>query len=68
MGDFLKTVIYIQNNELLTRIANDNFNDESEKQDFIKKYHKKNFSHLIEVKRDNSVKDSKKIYRLMCVK
>tara|TARA_B110000285_G_scaffold178888_1_gene201310 strand:+ start:604 stop:810 length:207 start_codon:yes stop_codon:yes gene_type:complete len=68
MDDFLKNIIYLQNKELLNRIANDNFNDKLERNDFIKKYHKKNFSHLIEVKRDNSKKESIKINRLMCVK
>ena len=68
MSDFLKTIIYFQNKELLSRISNDYFNEELEKNDFIKKYHKKNFSHLIDVKRDNSNKDNKKINRLMCVK
>ena len=65
MGDFLKNIIYLQNHELLKRIANDNFKEELDKEDFIKKYHKKNFAHLIEVKRDNSEKDEKKIKRLM---
>ena len=65
MGDFLKNIIYLQNHELLSRIANDNFKEELDKESFIKKYHKKNFSHLIEVKRDNSEKDDKKIKRLM---
>ena len=38
MGDFLKNIIYLQNHELLTRIANDNFKEELDKEHFIKKY------------------------------
>ena len=64
--EILREIIYEQNLELLQRIANDMYNDEGEKQDFISKYHKKNFSILIPVKKDNTKKYLKTIK--YCVK
>ena len=42
--DILKTIIYQQNLEFLTRIANDMYVEENDKIKFIQKYHKKNFA------------------------
>ena len=42
--DILKTIIYQQNLEFLTRIANDMYVEEKDKIKFIQKYHKKNFA------------------------
>ena len=64
--DILRDIIYHQNFELLQRISDDMYNDEEDKQDFIDKYHKKNFSILIQVKRDNTDKQLKMIKH--CVK
>ena len=33
--DILKDIIYVQNLELLNRVADDMYNDDGEKQDFI---------------------------------
>ena len=64
--DILRDIIYHQNAELLQRISDDMYNDEEDKQDFIDKYHKKNFSILIQVKRNNTDKQLKIIKH--CVK
>lgn len=42
--DILKTIIYQQNHEFLTKIANDMYIEENDKIKFIQKYHKKNFA------------------------
>lgn len=42
--DILKAIIYQQNLDLLTNIANDMYVEENDKIKFIQKYHKKNFS------------------------
>jgi hypothetical protein len=44
--DIIRDIIYEQNHDLLQKIANDKFNDDQQKIDFIKKYHKKNFSYM----------------------
>ena len=64
--DILKTIIYQQNLEFLTRIANDMYIEQEDKEKFIKKYHKKNFTSLKVVKRDTTPKYVKKLIR--CVK
>ena len=64
--DILREVIYEQNKELLERITNDKYNDECDKEEFMKKYLKKNFTHLAIVKNDPSPKYVKKLIR--CVK
>jgi hypothetical protein len=64
--DILKEIIYEQNRELLGRIANDKYNHDIDKNEFIGKYLKKNFSHLNVVKRDPTPKYVKKLIR--CVK
>ena len=42
--DILKTIIYQQKLEFLTKIANDMYVEEKDKIKFIQKYHKKNFA------------------------
>ena len=68
--DILKDVIYEQNKELLTRIANDKYNHEDEKDIFMKKYLKKNFTHNNVVRKDPTPKYEKSMKRLLirCVK
>ena len=68
--DILKDVIYEQNKELLTRIANDKYNHEDEKDKFMKKYLKKNFTHINVVRKDPTPKYEKSMKRLLirCVK
>lgn len=64
--DILKVILHEQNKELLTRIAEDQYVDPEDKQEFINKYHKLNFTNLTIMKRDNTPKYIKKIIR--CVK
>ena len=64
--DILRDVIYEQNKDLLERIANDMDIEQEDKENFIKKYHKKNFTSLKVVKRDTTSKYVKKLIR--CVK
>ena len=52
MDPIIKEYIYEQNHELLQRIANDKYVDDKDKGDFIKKYHKKNFSYFKPVTKD----------------
>ena len=68
--DILKDVIYEQNKEMLTRIANDKYNDEIDKDKFMKKYLKKNFTHINVVRKDPTPKYEKSIKRLLirCVR
>ena len=44
MDNILSRFISFQNKELLERIANDRFTTDEEKQEFISKYHKINYS------------------------
>ena len=64
--DILKDIIYIQNKELLERMANDLYYDSDQRNDFIKKYLKKNFCILGITKKDNTHKNIKNI--IHCVK
>jgi hypothetical protein len=64
--DILKDVIYMQNEELLKRIANDKYNDPEEKEKFMKKYLKKNFCQPSIIKSDPTPRYVKKLIR--CVK
>ena len=64
--EVLQEVIYTQNLDLLHRIADDMYIDECDKQTFIYKYHKKNFSQLIPIKKNNNEKHLKMIKH--CVK
>ena len=64
--DIIRDVIYEQNIDLLERIANDMYIEQEDKEKFIKKYHKKNFTSLKVVKRDTTPNYVKKLIR--CVK
>ena len=68
--DILRDVMYEQNKEMLTRIANDKYNHEDDKGEFMEKYLKKNFTHLNVVRKDPTPKYEKSIKRLLirCVK
>ena len=68
--DILKDVIYEQNKEMLTRIANDKYIDDIDKDKFMKKYLKKNFTHINVVRRDPTPKYEKSMRRLLirCVR
>ena len=53
--DILRDIIYIQNLELLQRIADDMYIDIDDKDTFIQKYHKKNFTFLHQEKKDRII-------------
>ena len=61
----IKKIIIHQNEELLNRIANDKFSNETDKSKFIKKYLKVGYSHLIVVKKDQTELYKKKYNRVM---
>jgi hypothetical protein len=65
MDNILSRFIREQNKELLERIANDRFMTDEEKQEFISKYHKINYSHLHTMKKDNVESYKKKFERVM---
>ena len=46
MDDILRNIIYLQNEELLQRIAKDKYIDMEDREAFLNKYHKKNFTYL----------------------
>ena len=50
--DILKDIIYAQNKELLTRMANDLYIDNDQKEEFIQKYHKLNYCIIAVSKKD----------------
>ena len=52
METIIKEYIYEQNHELLQKIANVKYVDNKDKEEFIKKYHKKNFSYFKPVTKD----------------
>jgi hypothetical protein len=52
METIIKEYIYEQNHELLQKIANAKYVDDKDKEEFIKKYHKKNFSYFKPVTKD----------------
>ena len=60
----IQEVLYQQNKELLQRIADDKYLHEDQKQEFIHKYHKKNFSYVQSIQRDVIPSYEKKISRL----
>jgi len=64
--DILKDIIYMQNKELLERIAEDKYNHPEDKEKFMKKYLKKNFCQPSIVKSDPTPRYVKKLLR--CVK
>ena len=55
MSQVLRDIIFEQNLDLLTKIANDKYNHYEDKETFIKKYHKKNFTYM---KVDKKEKDT----------
>ena len=64
--DILKDIIYAQNKELLTRMANDLYIDDDQKEEFIQKYHKLNYCIITVYKKDNTKRNLKNI--LHCIK
>jgi hypothetical protein len=64
--DILRDIIYIQNFDLLQRIADDMYNEVKDKDIFIQTYHKKNFTFLHQEKKDRVLSYTKKLRK--CVK
>jgi hypothetical protein len=64
MSSFLEEIIYEQNKEFLEKIASEMYDSEENRKIFIKKYHKKNFSVLIQVNKDQINSQKKKCNRL----
>lgn len=52
MEDIISNVILNQNKELLQKIANDNYDNDEDKETFIQKYNKLNYTLLLVVKKD----------------
>ena len=52
MDKIIKEYIYEQNYELLKKIADDKYLDDEDKNKFINKYHKKNYSYFQPVTKD----------------
>ena len=50
--DIIREILYEQNLHLLRVIANDKYNDEIDKDEFIKKYHKRNYCFMKVSKRN----------------
>jgi len=63
--DLLQKLIFIQNEELLKRIANDRYKIQGDKDDFIQKYLKKGYTHLNIVKKDQVKVYERKYERVM---
>jgi hypothetical protein len=63
--NILSRVIYEQNKILLMKIADDQFTSDEEKETFVKKYHKLNYTHLNTIKKDNIESYKKKYSRVM---
>ena len=59
--DILKAIIYQQNLDLLTNIANDMYVEENDKIKFIQKYHKKKFSIINIEQKDKTALYQKRI-------
>jgi|TARA_B100002051_G_scaffold272305_1_gene308782 hypothetical protein len=55
MSQILRDIIFEQNLDLLTKIANDKYNHPEDIQKFIQKYHKTNFTYM---KVDKKEKDT----------
>jgi|TARA_Y100000996_G_scaffold7602_1_gene6459 hypothetical protein len=64
MRSFLEEIIYEQNKEFLENIATEMYDSEENRKLFIQKYHKKNFSVLIQVNKDQINSQKKKCNRL----
>jgi hypothetical protein len=65
MSNILRDIIFEQNKELLTRIANDHFENDEEKEEFVKEFHKKNFAFVNVSKSSRSEEYERKIKRAM---
>ena len=52
MDKIIKEYIYEQNYDLLKKIADDKYLDDKDKNNFINKYHKKNYSYFQPVTKD----------------
>ena len=52
MEDIISNVILNQNKELLQKIANDTYYNDEDKETFIQKYNKLNYTLLLVVKKD----------------
>lgn len=52
MDKIIKEYIYEQNYELLKKIADDKYLDDKDKNNFINKYHKENYSYFQPVTKD----------------
>ena len=64
--EILREIIYEQNKELLERIADDKYIEQEDKANFMKKYHKINFTYLKVNKREIIDKQVRKL--IHCVK
>ena len=65
MDNILSRLIYEQKKELLEKIADDKFNTVEEKENFVNKYHKKNYAYVHTMKKDNLENYKKKFERVM---
>lgn len=65
MSNILRDIIFDQNKELLTRIANDHFEGDEEKEAFMKEFHKKNFAFVNVNKSSRSEEYERKIKRAL---
>ena len=65
MDSILKEIIYEQNRELLSRIANDHYESDEEKQKFMKEFHKKNYAYVHVGKSSKNQEYERKIKRIM---
>jgi|TARA_B110000971_G_C19858279_1_gene430405 hypothetical protein len=65
MDNILSRFIHEQNKDLLEKIAKDKFTKDEEKEVFIDKYLKLNYSHLNTVKKDDTESYRKKYERVM---
>ena len=64
--EVLKDILYLQNKELLTRMADDLYIDKEQREDFIRKYLKKNYCIITKTNKDNTKLHIKNI--IYCVK
>lgn len=66
--DNIKEILVRQNLILLKKIADDKFTDETEKEEFIKKYNKINYKNFKIVNNENLVNDYDKILNALFTK
>ena len=65
MTSIIQDIIYIQNRELLTRIANDHYESDEDKETFMKEFHKKNYAYVHTLKSSKNEEYGLKIKRVM---